>query len=174
VTLKHELERMVEIRRTIAPDRRLKYACFEDYVLQHGQPFTSQPLTKEEWQHVARVAGRKHYPIKQCFANSQQLAIDDLSGQIQYAEGYCFNMIPVLHGWNVLNGKVIDLTMRLFHDPYPRKKWPDLCIGEFPQEREYFGQIFPLEQVADFITRTQCWGSLIDDWKGGYPLLKAA
>ena len=104
---------------------------------------------------------------------------DQTDEDVFYVEGYCNSIIPVQHGWLSINGKVIDLTMRLneFDEPFAKRlndKFKDRVVGEFPESREYFGVNFTREQVQKFMAETKTAGSMIDDWTRGYPLLKSA
>ena len=57
---------------------------------------------------------RKSIKKSQCFANSQLVIINDPSNQIKYHEGFCDTGfgIPIFHGWNSLNGKLLDFTLQ--------------------------------------------------------------
>lgn len=157
------------------------------WIADHGQPFESQPLTDDEmaWLFdVLDTEGRRH-PIKECYSNSQRVLLHqtawDLWGDrghdLIYAEGYAQSVIPVLHGWLLLNGKVVDLTMRL-RKPFRRtsavgrRRLRDRVLGEFPEPRAYFGVRFETESVLKFMRRTGTLGSLIDDWQSGFPIFE--
>jgi hypothetical protein len=156
------------------------YYCTEDYVLVNGEHFVSAPLTPDERAIVLAAAKREHnnFPIKECFGNSMRLVLQD--DRLQYAEGYAYGaVLPVLHGWALLNGKVIDLTMRL-RDARgesvrkPREPWHvDRILGEFPAERVYYGKRFSRREVLLAMSDPKFSGSFIDDWERDWPLLKA-
>ena len=156
------------------------YECMEDYVLVNGEHFASAELTPEERDTVLAAARREsdNFPIKECFRNSMRLVLQD--ERFEYAEGYAHGaVLPVLHGWALLNGKVIDLTMRLRdgHGDSVRKQrepWhADRVLGEFPSERVYYGKRFSRREVLLAMSDPKFTGSFIDDWERGWPLLKA-
>jgi len=162
------------------------YSSVYEYVLKNGQDYSSQVMTDIEVKRLERAVKRyrRDFPIKQCFYNSQMLLTFGFDqsdeNDVFYVEGYSNAIIPIQHGWLSLNGKVIDLTMRLnkFDGPFTRKlksnKFKDRVIGEFPDNREYFGVKFTRSQVQQFMLQTETAGSMIDDWERGYPLLKSA
>lgn len=159
------------------------------WLLEHGGSYPSQPLTNEEmaWLFALLDDEGSRYRIKECFYNSQKVLMFARSAgwtkgphELKYAEGYCHSIIPVLHGWLLLNDKVVDLTMR-FQQPFDktvkrqstvgRRRLKDRVLGEFPESREYFGTSFPTESVVSFVARTGTLGSILDDWESGYPVL---
>jgi len=155
-------------------------------VLDRGRPFESLPLTDAEvtWLFKLIDEYRSKFPIKHCYSNSQGLLLfntglneqaDD--HELRYVEGYAVGVIPIPHAWLSLNGKVVDLTMRL-KKPWTRRskvkkgRLKDRVLGEFPTlEREYYGIELPTRLIHERIARTQEYGSLIDDWMSGFPLL---
>ena len=160
-----------------------KYTSFEEFVLEQGHLYTSQPLTEDEWE-IFTVAARaalrrkrsKDFPLKQCFANSQRIVLADASNTMRYAEGYVTSIIPIHHGWVDLNGKVVDVTLRVhpqYEGPmYARRRFPDRAIGETPSCREYYGLTFADREVVKFVQETGSLGSLIDDDVRGWPLIR--
>jgi hypothetical protein len=101
--------------------------------------------------------------VKQCFYNSQMLAISDMTDKIRYVEGYAINIIPTLHGWCEINGKVIDLT------------WKDdgeYVLGNFPKDRSYAGVPFPTEYFAGLMTRNKYCTTLLEDYENDFPVMK--
>ena len=151
----------------------LAYSGIEDFVLDRGTPFVSAPLTEAEHQaflaavEAAGGMGRVT-EMKQCFANAQRVVHYDPSGLLTYAEGYAVGAakFPMLHGWVSVGGKVVDLTWRV-----PNRSVPHV-FGVIPVGWEYRGVTFPQVQVMENIVRTEAYQSLIDDWRGGYPLLQ--
>ena len=74
---------------------------------------------------------------RQCYYNSQMLA---LSGKFEYYEGWYVTEninLPLEHGWNVLNGKVIDVTS---HNRF--------------NVDEYFGIKIPINYIRKMILKT--------------------
>ena len=145
------------------------YAGAEDYVLDRGQSYAAAALTAEELQIVQRaVACCSAAPFRrgECFYNAQLLALTATAGMIEYHEGYAFcdSIIPVLHGWCVIAGKVIDMTWRT------TKRTP--IYGEFPPTWEYYGIHFESSVLRDRILETGVASSLLDDFPARWPLFK--
>lgn len=158
---------------------------FAGWVADHGQFHESQPLTDDEMRWLFELLDDEgsRYAIKECFYNSQKVLLYAdawgwLDGEhtLEYAEGFAQSIIPVQHGWLLLNGKVIDLTMRL-RKPLKRTsrvkaaRLRNRVLGEFPESRAYYGTVFPVESVRAFMRRTGTLGSLIDDWQSDFPIL---
>ena len=120
------------------------------WIAEHGMPFESEPLTHDEmrWLFETLDAEGSRYPIKQCFSNSQLVLLHadvwgDSRHELVYAEGYAQSVIPVHHGWLLLNGKVIDLTMRLSGplkrtSPVKKARLRNRVLGEFPETQSGF------------------------------------
>ena len=161
-------------------DSPFKYPTTYDYVAKEGQEFLSSPLTDEEWAILEAAAKQaldslheKDFPIKQCFSNSQALVMFDPAKKLQYVEGFCLGIIPIHHGWVTINGKVIDVTMRIRKgEAFDRKLWGNRCIGEFAEGRLYCGKVFETQYVSEQVVARSQWGSLIDNWEEGFPLLR--
>lgn len=116
----------------------------------------------------------RRFPIQQCYANSISLVLAD--ARFQYVEGYFAQEeigpgFPIMHGWVILNGKVIDLTSRL---SVPRKsgRLRDRVLGEFPAAREYFGVPVGRKYVMRSVFDPKFSGSIIDDWQRGFPVMR--
>jgi hypothetical protein len=154
-----------------------RYLCFEDFVLQHGREYGQEPLTQEQRRYVqscAKVWG-KHLQVKQCFYNSQMLLLfTDDEKRFTYCEGYGWRHIPCMHGWLALDSKhVIDVTWRM-DKPMGRGPLANRALGTWNDERAYFGVTFSREYVRRYVIERLHGGSLIDDFKGNYPLLTGA
>jgi hypothetical protein len=98
--------------------------------------------------------------------------------ELRYVEGYAMSIIPVMHGWLTLNGKVVDLTMRLRsrqkrQSPVHQRRLQDRVLGEFPESREYYGVTFDTDHVQREMISSGLARTLIDDWENEWPLLKA-
>lgn len=163
-----------KIRSGMAP-RPGYYAGIEDYLIQKGRAYTSRSLTRREKQVVNEIRVRGSYPIKQCFANSQRVVLEQVFNplpddvRILYAEGYVIRHdlgIPIHHGWLDVNGAVVDLTLRR-----AGKTGPLLAVGAF-DGADYFGATFGLSEVRNFVLATQTYASLLDDWKRGFPYME--
>jgi len=153
-----------------------KYSCIEDFVLQRGILFSSQPLDPMEYHYVLNTTVGCKFPVSQCFYNSQKLMIT-LQGSCayEYVEGYvlCDDIpLPILHGWLSLHGKVIDFTLRVKGVSLKsRKRWSNRVLGEF-SGREYRGVIIPREYIMQHMVETGNAETLLDDWQHHWPLLK--
>lgn len=153
-----------------------QYSCIEDYVLQRGTSFVSQPLDQAEYHYVLNTTVGCKFPIKECFYNAQKL-VATLTGSCayEYVEGYvmCDDIpIPLLHGWLSLHGKVIDFTLRVKGVSLKsRKRWANRVLGEF-SGREYCGVVIPKEYVFQHMLETGNAETLLDDWQRHWPLLR--
>lgn len=168
------------------------YYCAEDYVLDRGEDFESRRLTKHEIEIVANALKRwGHDPqMRECFYNGQMLAIID--SRIRYVEGYAVGRagIVVHHGWNTINGKVVDLTWRVCdhvhnHDDHchycrhrreryvpKRLKMRNRIWGRWPKGYAYRGVAFETDYIRRRAREESELATLIDDWKNDYPLLR--
>ena len=154
------------------------YKSMEEFVLLNGQEFKPQPLSEEERTFVVGLIEKDYIDckVKECFTNSQKIATSN--DKILYVEGFALpeNLIPVLHSWNLINGKVIDLTWCNDGDlidkseSHWKKRKDNIILGDF--KGEYFGVIIPTKLVNKKIIKTETFGSIIDDWENGFPLLK--
>jgi hypothetical protein len=144
----------------------------EGFVLQHGVAFQSQALTLREI-HIVHTAYKKaavrcSFEMRECWWNAKALVKADKTGTLRYAEGYANNMIPTLHAWAEINGKVVDLTWRKDHRaPGQFENWR---IGVFEPPVEYHGIVFSPEELAEFMPKHK--GSLIDNQER-WPLLQS-
>ena len=153
------------------------YVCMEDFVADRGVPFASTPLTAEEknilLEAVSSAGGTARVSqTKQCFSNAQQIVLGDYTGTLLYAEGYALGAasFPVHHGWVVIGEKVIDLTWKT---PKPsRGKLGMHVLGALPADWAYQGVIFSQEQIRENVLQTGYYQTLIDDWRGHWPLLQ--
>ena len=70
-------------------------------------PFNHQP---EKVKRAIKLA-RFRPAIKQCFANSQKLILNQHEVQFTYVEGIVEGVIPFAHAWLELDGERIDVTL---------------------------------------------------------------
>jgi hypothetical protein len=152
------------------------YSCIEGFVLRHGKEYTPRRLSPGEIAYVKRVADRTLIPFetKQCFHNSQMLLMHDHEQRLEYVEGYLAHaFLPTLHGWITINGKVVDLTARVWRlgKPIHRHPYGAGVFGRF-KSREYFGVAIERDKVLDRMFKHKETASLLDDWKEKWPLLK--
>ena len=147
----------------------------EDYVLDHGDPFTSQALTPEELALVMAATDNAgiRFQLRWCFYNAQKLVLSDTTYTLQYCEGLAIGMsgLPVLHGWATLNGKVIDLTWRQ-HTTKRQGRLRDRVFGEIPPYWAYTGVQFNADSIE---ARWALYGSacsILDDFEHGFPIFQ--
>jgi hypothetical protein len=177
--LNQYLTMMTTVRGT-APDG-FKYPCIEGLVLAEGREFVSAPLTAEQHRYIREVinlAGRR-FPWKECFSTSQRIkALYDFDSRLDYYEGYAASFaFPVHHGWLVLDGeRVIDLTWRKQGIKPTRLKLEHTRVfGKFPEGWAYRGVVAAdRDEIKARAIKYQEWGSFLDDWREGYPRLRAA
>lgn len=158
-----------------------KYASLEGLVFAEGRDFVSAPLTAEQHRYLRAVLAStsRRFPWKECFATSQRVKLlGDFESRLDYYEGWAVSRaIPVHHGWLVLDAeRVIDLTWRKtglakVRLPLERTR----IFGEFPEGWEYRG-VFAAdrEEIRARAVQLQEWASFLDDWRNGYPLLRAS
>jgi len=151
-----------------------RFHSMERFVLELGRPYLSQPLTAEEAAAVEMAIesyrfGYGYFKHRECFANAQRLARTPLV----YVEGYAWtlSLYLVLHGWVSINGKVIDVTLPVEKEDDLALREPRQVRGEF-EGRVYFGVPFLQDYVHQRAAATGGPGSLLDDWKHEFPLLK--
>jgi hypothetical protein len=164
----------------------VNYTSSADYVLDRGRAFVSEGgLTDEQFAYLTEIAedardalpGRMYAP-KQCFANAQVLVLaDEPANRITYCEGYVDTggMLPVLHGWNLLDGKLVDLTRSLRPEAVdeflacepPQADLRDRVLGTLPEGWQYLGVEFApadtiqhvrdVEQYAPMLHEIALW-----------------
>lgn len=153
--LREYLKNMVRLRETMEKPSGFKYSCIEEYVLENGRPY--EPASMPEALHK-ELMSMKTMPIKQCFANCQEIAI--LDDRFTYVEGYASSIIPTLHAWLEIEGHLFDPTWR----PVSAGTWKD---------REYFGVRFSdTESIRRRVLESEWFTTILDDWQNDYPLLR--
>lgn len=171
--LQNYLTQMRVFRQTAFPSPKgYNYVGAEDFVLDRGRLYESASLTEDEWKFLFGVIETYRRPFKQgeCFYNAQLLALEDHTKTLRYAEGYGVGVIPVLHAWVTLHGKVVDLTWRV--KGRKRGKYNDRIIGVIPDDRAYYGVEFDTEVVREAILRTQVTSPLLEDYRSDYAMFK--
>lgn len=122
------------------------YRCLEEFVLKNGRSFeVIKPLPPTI----------KEGKLGNCFNNAYWVALEN-KDKYYYCEGYAAlknDWWPVLHAW-VVNRKLeaIDPT------------WPS---GKY-----YYGLIFKLSYLHQWLLNNKGHRSTIDNWMQGWPLLK--
>ena len=141
------------------------YKSLYHFAVKEMQYYKPAHLTSAEKSIVMRAIKSLGFKpqVRQCFYNSQMLALNDDTNAIRYVEGYGKNLIPTLHGWCEINKKVIDVTW---------KEDGQYVLGQFNDERSYAGVIFPTEYCAASMLKNGFCGTLIEDYKNDYPIMK--
>jgi hypothetical protein len=146
------------------------YVSMEDYVADRGVGFAPAALTADE-EAVVRAAAQAaweagcRFRVKECYYNAQMLVSCDVTERLQYYEGFGLHIIACLHGWAVINGKVVDLTWRrgdnygVTEDPLEQR-----YVGTF--DHEYIGIHFPEAEWPEF------GATVIDRWQENFPALQ--
>lgn len=108
---------------------------------------------------------------KECYSNSQifMLYYDnmDFGLDVRYYEGYVFLEgldLPIAHGWLMVNGKILDLTLR--QDEYNSKieSFEDLILGEIPNGYIYVGLEIPTEFILDRMNNDMVAYTVLHDY----------
>lgn len=114
------------------------------------EPVNNNPVTKV-W------AKRNRPKPKRCYNNAQLFALDH--PEAKYYEGYWSAfVIPVHHGWVVLDGKVIDFTAEAGERSLKRR---GIKHHGNPTTEEYFGVHIPTEFIRESILETKMWTDLM-------------
>lgn len=154
-----------------------QYSGSYDYVLDRGQRYDcSQPLTVDERAIVEHAIAKAHcgFRTKECFPNAQRLVLADHKhgrGELVYVEGFAIGhgMIPVLHAWASLRGKVVDLTWRdecfadnpkLYEQPLPAPA--HRILGRAPEGFAYYGVEFLADTIVERMLTHGAWWSFLD------------
>jgi ADP-ribose pyrophosphatase YjhB (NUDIX family) len=154
------------------------YHSLWDFVNQEGRFYKSQELTEEEMEYVIDQIEKLSFipQMKQCFYNAQMLAINDVGGKIKYVEGYAYaGLMPADHGWNTINGKVIDITWRKGERWIKPQKldFDEMVLGSFDgDERSYYGVEIQTKEAMRVQSKHGIACSLIDNMYDKHILLK--
>jgi len=147
------------------------YKNLYDFTLREGKMYEKKNLTPEERMFVMKRIKSLNgsFAQNQCFHNSGKLAMGDLKDKIKYVEGFVFKAetgIPILHAWNEINGKVIDITLI--------NKFGEFTLGLFENDIAYRGTIFPIDYIRRmFISKnSRSILSDISDPENLWPVLK--
>ena len=151
---------------------RFYYKNIYDFILREGKVYQSQPFTSEERKFVIKRINSLNgsFAPNQCFSNSGKLAMCDSKNKIKYVEGFIFKEetgIPILHAWNEINSKVIDITLI--------NRYGEYTIGSFEKDIAYSGAIFPTNYIRSlFFSKTKARSVLSDisDSVNLWPILK--
>lgn len=151
------------------------YLGAEDFVLDRGTPHAASKLTRKEREILLHAVD--HCPMRQfqeghCYYNAQMLAMVDPTHTLLYCEGLALGIMPfpTLHGWVLLNGKVVDLTWR--KATRARGRFGDRVLGEIPEGWAYYGVTFDTDTVRVRMLRIGATGSFLEDIANGFPLFQ--
>lgn len=166
--LKHYLEgfaKMMDRSSAMSKNNGYHYRSLYHFAVEEMQYYKPAYLTTQEKSIVMKAIKNLGFvpQVKQCFYNSQMLAINDDTETIKYVEGYGKHFIPTLHGWCEINGKLIDLT------------WKDdgkYILGQFDEGRAYAGVKFPTEYCAASMLKNGFCTTLIEDYGNDFPIMK--
>lgn len=153
------------------PPPGFTYGSFHEYVLERGKVMTSAKPTDAQLKQVAADVAQIRPEVKQCFYNSQNLALR-FPERYTYYDGFAISRfpIPMQHGWTMMKGKnpiIVDATWRRDIDaPF---RVGNIVTGEIPDGWAYIGVPF----TRDWLVRR--WqsgeaGSLID-WPPKFPAM---
>lgn len=82
------------------------------YILENGRAFETTSLKADVQKKVQKFLKYFKPKPKSCFYNAQSIVID--FDEFEYWEGFAIDLsgvkIPLEHGWNVVNGEVVDIT----------------------------------------------------------------
>ena len=127
-------------------------------LLEKGEHFLNRTPVKEVPE-AKKWASREHPKKKECFMNAQKFCISHLN--TKYYEGYwAASLVPVWHGWVVLDGKVIDFTAEAC-EKYLKKQGHDFPDAE---TLDYFGVHIPTEFILKRIVDDPVWTDRLSDY----------
>lgn len=146
-------------------DEGRAFQTMQEFVLRNGRSVRPTQLTRAEREYVRACVERvPDLRAAECFSNSQRVFLyGDIEQRFTYAEGYALTVDEVLHGWLMLDGKVVDVS-----EPLKAELARSRGLPEWTSPREYFGVEFP---DRSYVAKKGGLASLIDDWKRGWPLL---
>jgi hypothetical protein len=152
--LQQYLDHMVKIRKGGFggfPPRELPkgltYYCADEIVSEKGVFFSPEKLTSEQRDYVDGYLSGVNPKIKQCFSNAQRLAVAEGGNRIKYHEGYGAFQFPILHAWNTIDGKLIDVTWEL--------------LDYYDTDVVYKGVEFPREYIMCVQLETERYDSML-------------
>jgi len=139
------------------------YPTMPYFYLTHGKLYESAELTPEEQEKIESLYSIfKRGEVKECFYSSQLLMLHD--NDFKYVEGYAGTFFRN-HGWNSLNGKVIDITPSHLTNDQP-------VYGVIPNGIEYFGVEMPKGRVQEVVFGHGQGHSLIDNDLNNFEMLQ--
>lgn len=113
-------------------------AAYYKWILENGKLFTEKDQDRKFTKYFRKRANG-------CYYNAQMLSLDNR--KLKYFEGWGITEavgIPLEHGFNVIDGKVIDIS------------WSD--------GKEYFGVEIPKDFIRKEMLRTETAGTILFRW----------
>ena len=142
------------------------YKSIYDIVEKEGEFSTKSIFDKHEEAIIEKVFSiiKNQIKLKQSFYNSQIATLFDSSNMLKYHEGFIIGEFgfPITHGWNTLNGKVVDFTT----DKLDKK------FKNVENDREYFGIDVEKKWVMDRFENNTTSTSYLDNPHEEFPALK--
>lgn len=167
-SLQAYLQMMVEFRSS-----QRSQLTVEGFVLRHGRIFSSEVLTPSELKIVQaayKLASRRcFFEQRECWWNAKALVKADRTKTLRYVEGYGRHLIPTLHAWAEINGKVVDMTWRVSH--LEEGSFENWNVGRFSTDFEYHGVVFSSDELAQWTPKDK--SSLLDNWKNQWKLIRS-
>ncbi len=158
------------------------YSSFYEYFLIQGKAMPRTKPTKTQLARISKAVLYIHPEQKQCFFNSQRLALA-LPHFFVYCEGYVMNNlgIAIHHAWNLAgqSGRtrkprpeiLVDATLRI--DLYKPHVMTNLVVGLPPEGWEYWGRTFTAQEIGQRWDETGAAGSMVDRPDIHFAALKA-
>ena len=179
------LKQLVQARRILIPPQALQdynYDCLEDFALDQGTFVESAELTPDELDYIDCLTDLSgcDFRMKECFLNAQMLLVADfeeMDAILTYHEGIAVGLgvIPCLHAWVTINGKIVDLTWRTagWEDNDTLGKMVQRILGVIPDGWHYLGvEVADPVDVIERLWETEWAVSWIDDHHQKHPLLQ--
>jgi len=143
------------------------YSSIYEFIQKEGSFFKSNELTSEELKIVKEAMGAsKKTTIGQCYYNAQTLAMNDKTRTIKYFEGLVLKNnfpMPINHGFNSINNKVIDVTSR---------RRDERIFGDLKDNISYLGVEFDIKRAYERLRNGLNCTSFIENYAEGLPILK--
>lgn len=147
------------------PLKEYFYKSIPDIVVREGEFFANGILDEKELAIINNIYPKIKKSIKKgfCFYNSQIAVLSDKSKELRYHEGYIGtdSFFPIHHGWNSLNGKVIDFTLGFKNNVITEKN-----------EHIYLGIEIDTSFIFDRIVNKSTSTSYLDNMEELFPALK--
>lgn len=145
----------------------LHYKGLNDFLLKEGKFYESITPTSEDIKNAKKLIKRLGFKPqkKNCFYNSQNLSLSGEDKGIKYIEGHsmCISGLPMAHGFNLINGKVFDVT------------WDyngEMVLGTIPEGWSYCGVEFSVKMIRTMWAKSGEAQAFIDYYGNSIGLFK--